>query len=233
MNEKNEIFREKHDHAGHRKRFRERFLKTGLDGFAEHEALELLLSYGIPRKNVNPLAHKLIKHFGSFHGVFDASVEDLKNVEGIGESAAILIKLVLSLNRQCEISRTKDIVIINSTEKAGKFLVPKLSAYRDEVVYMLCLDSKLKVLSCKEMFKGSVNSANINMRKLVENAFSSNAVNVILAHNHLSGVKQPSREDVETTRRVAAALSAVDIRLTDHIIVVGEEYVSMADEGYI
>ena len=224
---------DKNVHSGHRQRFRERFAKTGLDAFEDHEALELLLYYAIPRQDVNPLAHKLINHFGSLHLVLEAPVEELKRVDGIGENTAVLINMVLALGRKCEISRIKDVKVIDSTAKAGKYLIPHLSAQRDEVVYMLCLDSKYKVLGCKMLFKGTVNSASINIRKIVENAIAFNAVSVILAHNHLSGIKKPSKEDVETTRKVSQALIALDISLTDHIIIVGDEYVSMADMGLI
>ena len=220
-------------HSGHRQRFRDRYVKTSLDGFEDHEALELLLYYAIPRQNVNPLAHNLIDHFGSLHNVFEAPIEELKEVDGIGENTAILINLVLSLGRKYEISRVKEIKIIDSTAKAGQYLIPHLSAQRDEVVYMLCLDSKYKVLSCKMLFQGTVNSATINIRKIVENALAFNAVSVIIAHNHLSGIKTPSKQDIESTRQISNALSALDINFTDHIIIVGDQYVSMADMGLI
>ena len=218
-------------HAGHRNRLRERFLKTGMDAFEDHEALELLLFYGIARRNVNPLAHELIRQFGSLHALFEAPVDELSAVEGVGKNTAILIKLITALGRRYEISRTSHIEVIDSTEKAGKYLIPRLSAQRDEVVYMVCLDSRYKILDCRQMFRGSVNSAGVNMRKLVENALSFNAVSVILAHNHISGVKQPSREDIECTKRVGEALRHIDINFVDHIIVAGHEYVSMADMG--
>ena len=220
-------------HSGHRQRFRERFIKTGLDGFEDHEALELLLYYAIPRQDVNPLAHNLIGRFGSLHNVLEAPIEELKRVKGIGENTAVLIKLVLALGRKYEISRIKDVKIVDSTEKAGKYLIPHLSAQRDEVVYILCLDSKYKVLGCKMLFQGTVNSANINIRKIVEKAIAFNAVSVILAHNHLSGTKNPSKQDIETTRQISQALGTIDIKLTDHIIIVGDEYVSMADMGLL
>ena len=220
-------------HSGHRQRFRERFIKTGLDGFEDHEPLELLLYYAIPRQDVNPLAHNLIDRFGSFHNVLEAPIEELKRVEGIGENTAVLINLVLALGRKYEISRIKDVKIIDSTEKAGKYLIPFFRAMRDEVVYMICLDSKYKVLNCKMLFEGTVNSANINIRKIVENAIAFNAVSVMLAHNHLSGIKNPSKQDIESTRQISQALDAIDIKLTDHIIITGEDYVSMADMGLI
>ena len=217
---------------GHRERLRKRFLKTGLDGLADYEILELLLFYALPRIDTKPIAKELIDRFGTFDAVFDASIEDLKSIDGIGESAAVLIKLIVPLSREYMIARNRTSDILNSTEKAGKYLLHRFHAEHDEVVYVLCLDSKFKLLSSKPMFRGSVNSANINVRKIVEYALAQHAVSVIIAHNHISGVAQPSREDHEATRRVAEALKTVDITLADHIIIAGDTYISMADNGF-
>ena len=220
-------------HDGHRERFRQRFLKTGLDGFEDHEALELLLYHAQPRINTNPVAHRLMDRFGSFDAVLDAPVDQLTKVEGVGPNTAILLKLIVPLGRRYMIERNRVSPILNSTEKAGKHLVHLFHAERDEVVYMLCLDSKFKLLSCKPMSRGSVTSANINIRKIVEHALETNAVSVIIAHNHISGVTTPSREDQEATRRIRDALKTVDITLADHIIIAGGSYVSMADMGEV
>ena len=216
-------------HDGHRERMKERFRKTGLDGFEEHEAIELLLYYALPRGDVNPVAHELIDHFGSLDAVLDAPVEELAKIKGIGQNAATLLSLSGELNRRYGISRTGKTVILNSPQKVGEYLVPYFRGLRDEVVYIVCLDSKLKVTNCKEMFRGVVNSANVYVRKLVEFALSNNAVHVIIAHNHISGTAQPSQEDIETTDRVKTALSSVEIKLVDHIIVTGDGFVSMAE----
>ena len=219
-------------HDGHRERMKERFRKTGLDGFEDHEALELLLFYALPRGDINPVAHELIAHFGSFDAVLDAPVDELGNIKGIGQNAATLIQLSGELNRRYEISRRRAGIILDSSEKAGKYLVPFFQGKRDELVYMVCLNSKLKVTNCKEMFHGVVNSASVYVRKLVEFALSNNAVSVIIAHNHIGGAKQPSREDIETTHRVQDAMRGVEITLADHIIVTGDDYISMAESNY-
>ena len=216
-------------HDGHRERMKERFRKTGLDGFEEHEAIELLLYFALPRGDVNPVAHELIDHFGSLDAVLDAPVEELAKIKGIGQNAATLLSLSGELNRRYGISRTGKTVILNSPQKVGEYLVPYFRGLRDEVVYIVCLDSKLKVTNCKEMFRGVVNSANVYVRKLIEFALSNNAVHVIIAHNHISGTAQPSKEDIETTDRVKTALSSVEIKLVDHIIVTGDGFVSMAE----
>jgi len=219
-------------HDGHRARLKKRFRENGLDSFEDHNALELLLFYALPQGDVNPIAHRLIKRFGSFDAVLDAPIDELMKVSGIGEHTALLLKLVLSINQRYMISRGRGAEILNSTKKAGDFLVPRFFGERDEVVYMVCLDAKFKLINCKLMSRGSVNTANINVRKIVENALAFNSMSVILAHNHISGVALPSQEDKDTTRRIADALKAVDIVLTDHIIVADGDYVSMADNGF-
>ena len=121
---------------------------------------------------------------------------------------------------------------LNSTEKYGRYLVPQFHGKRNETVMLLCLDAKCKVLTCRELSEGSVNSAGVSVRKVVETALYCNASTVILAHNHPSGLAFPSGEDVVTTKRVADALRAVDVLLFDHIIVSDDDFVSLTQSGY-
>lgn len=209
-----------------------RFLEHGIESFEDHTVLELLLFYALPRIDVNPLAHVLIDRFGSLAAVFDAPVEELMKVPGVGRHAATLIKLIPQVARRYMISRASFNDILDNSEKAGKYLLPYFFGERDEVVYLVCLDAKCKVIGCRLMFRGSVNSASVSVRKIVETALSYNATSVILAHNHTSGIALPSREDQVTTRQVEAALRAVDIKLADHIIVADEDFVSLADSGF-
>ena len=221
-------------HSGHRQRMKERFAKHGLENFDDHNVLEILLFYAIPRGDINPLAHELLSRFGKLSDVFDAPVEELKKVNGIGDSAAALIKLIPQISRRYMISRsisTEDAYLTDS-KKAGRFIVPYFYGEREETVYMLCLDAKCKVLNCRQMFRGDVNSANVSMRKIVENALAYSATSVIMAHNHPSGIALPSKEDERTTQRMIEALGAVDIILADHIVVADEDFVSMADNGF-
>jgi DNA repair protein RadC len=219
-------------HDGHRERLKKRFLEHGLDSFEDHAVLELLLFYALPRGDVNPLAHRLMDYFGSLAAVFDAPVDELIKVAGIGENTAVLLKLLPQAGRRYLLSRSRLDDILDSTKKAGDYLVPYFFGERDEVVYMVCLDAKCKVLGCKLLFRGSVNSASVSIRKIVENALHCNSTSVIIAHNHTSGIAVPSREDYETTRRIGTALGAVDITLTDHIIVADDDFVSLADTGF-
>ncbi|BAK97817.1 putative DNA repair protein radC [Oscillibacter valericigenes Sjm18-20] len=218
-------------HDGHREKMRRRFLETGLAGFADHEALELLLFYAIPRRDTNALAHQLLERYGSLEMVLVAPVEDLQNVKGIGESAALLLRLVPMLMEKSRIKENAP-VILNSTEKAGDYLLCRFDGKKNELVYELCLDRKGKLLASKLLTEGDVNGAELNIRKLVGNALLTNASAVILSHNHPSGVALPSGEDFVTTDRVRTALESVGVQLVDHIIVADEDFVSMRDSGY-
>jgi DNA repair protein RadC len=219
-------------HEGHRQHMKERFLREGLDNFTEVQVLELLLFYVIPRKDTNPIAHRLIDRFGSLSQVLEAPVEELEKVDGIGPNAAMLLSLITAVARVYMVNRTEKQKILNSIEECGRYLKSFFIGRRVEMVYLLCLDAKCKVLSCREVGEGSVNSANVPIRRIVELALSQNASSVVLAHNHPSGVAIPSAEDVSTTRRVAAALSTVDIPLVDHIIVADDDFVSLVQSGY-
>ena len=218
-------------HDGHRQRLKNRFLAEGLDHFEEHQVLELLLYYVIPRKDTNPIAHALLERFGSLSQVLDAQPEELAKVPGMGDSAATFLSLITSVGRYYLVNRTLQETILPSIEKCGQFLVPYFYGRRNETVFILCLDAKCKVLCCKEMGEGSVNSAGVPIRRIVETALGVNATSVILAHNHPSGFALPSGEDIQTTRRVALALDAVEIGLVDHIVVADDDFVSLAQSG--
>jgi len=218
-------------HDGHRQRLKDRFLQEGLDSFTEVQALELLLFYCIPRQDTNPLAHRLIDYFGSYAQVMDATPEQLKKVEGVGDSVATFLTLIHASARYDQISGRQNIKIANTIEDCGRFLMPSMYNRRNEMVFLLCLDAKRKVLCCKEVGEGSVNSAAIPIRRIVEMALDANATSVVLAHNHPSGIALPSEEDKYTTYRLAVALRAVEIELADHLIFADGEFVSLVQSG--
>ena len=219
-------------HKGHRERLKQRFLEDGLDNFTDIQVLELLLFNAIPQRDTNPIAHALLNHFGSLSGVLDADVAELKKVPGISDHSATLLALVTELCRYYQVDSAQRVEILTTLDACGAYLVPRFFGRTRETVFLLCLDAKCKVLCCKEVGEGSVNSASISVRKIVETALAANATTVILAHNHPSGVAVPSGEDAQTTRRIAAALSAVEVHLADHIIVADGDYVSMVQSGY-
>ena len=215
-------------HDGHRERLKERFLREGLDGFTDIQVLELLLFYAIPRRDTNPIAHELLDQFGTLHQVLEAPLHELKTVSGVGDHAALLLHLARECSRRYAVSRAQVEAILNTTGKCGEYLTRFFVGKREETVYLLCLDAKCKALGCVEVGRGSVTSAGLSIRKIVETALRFNAVSVVLAHNHPSGFAVPSAEDVATTRRVAVALDAVGIILADHIVVAEDDFVSMA-----
>ena len=219
-------------HSGHRARLKERFQKEGLAHFSDINALELLLFYAIPRQDTNPIAHALLDRFGSLAGVLDAREEDLKQVPGVGDSAALLLRLLPQLmGRYLQQSQQLG-EILTTTAQCGRYLLPYFFSCRDEKVYLLSLDAKCKVLDCRLVQEGSVNTAGVSVRKIVEAALSANATSVVLAHNHTSGIALPSEADKATTERLFTALDAVGILLADHIVVAGDDFVSLADDGF-
>lgn len=220
-------------HNGHRQRLKDRFRAEGLDNFDELYVLELLLFYCIPRADTNPLAHRLLDHFGSLTGVLEASPEDLEKVEGMGKNASTFLYLIIQVGRYYQVKRSEPGRILANLEDCGNYLLPYLLNRDRETVFILCLDAKCKVLCCKMVGEGSVNSANVPIRRIVEIALSANATTVVLAHNHPSGLAIPSADDIQTTYRLAVALDAVEITLADHIVVSNEDYVSMVQSRYI
>lgn len=219
-------------HGGHRERLKNRFLQEGLQHFNEHQVLELLLFYCIPRQDTNPIAHALLEHFGSLPQVMEAPPSELKKVAGMGDASATFLSLLNEFNRYYQVNKASSAVMLNTLDECGRYLMPFFYGRRNETVYLLCLDAKCKVLCCKEVGEGSVNSAAVPIRRIVEMALGANATTVILAHNHPSGLAIPSNEDRLTSRQLAVALAAVDITLADHIIIADEEFVSLRQSGW-
>ena len=218
-------------HDGHRDRLRQQFIREGMDNFTDVQALELLLFSVIQRKDTNPIAHALLKRFGSFSQVLEAPVEELRKVEGVGEKTAVYLHMILDAGRFYGVSRSRQAKILPSLSKCGEYLTAFFYGQTVENIYLLCLDAKCMVLACRKIGEGSVNSASLSIRRIVETALSCNASAVVLAHNHPSGLAIPSDEDVQTTKKVAQALRAVDIQLVDHIVVADGDYVSMVESG--
>lgn len=219
-------------HEGHRDRLRDRFLAEGLDNFTQVQVLELLLFYCIPRKDTNEVAHRLLQRFGSISQVLETRVEDLEKVDGIGHNAAVFLSLLPAAARYYSVDRASRCTVLKSTAQCGDYLLPYFTGRSQETVFMLCLDAKCKVLCCHQVGEGSVNSAGVPVRRVVEMALAANATTVVLAHNHPSGLALPSYEDRVTTQRIAAALDAVEITLADHFVMADDDYVSMVQSGY-
>ena len=219
-------------HDGHRKRLTARFLRQGLEGFAPHEVLELLLFYSIPRQDTNELAHRLIERFGSLSGVLEAPYERLLEVKGVCENTAALLKLMPELTRVYYAARREG-TYVRSNQDAKELLLPRLFGRQEELVYALLLDAKGKCLALEQVHAGSVNASEVNLRKIAGLAIRTNAAGLILAHNHPGGVSTPSQEDVLTTRHMQATLEAMEIQLVDHLVFADRDFTSMRQTGLL
>lgn len=223
----------KKQRSGHRERVRRRFLDEGLDGFKDYEALEMLLFYAIPRQDTKVIAKRLIDQFGSLQAVFHTPPERLMQEAGLTEATAALIAMLPQLARKIEEQQAQENARIRSTLDAGRDVIAMFRSRQDESVRILCLNASGKVVRRARIAEGDVNAVHFPIRKLVEEALACKAVSVILAHNHPGGTMAPSQEDLDATKAAKAALETVGIRLLDHLIVAGDNYCSLREEGYL
>lgn len=219
-------------HDGHRQRKKQQYAREGLTHFADHEVLELLLYYAIPRRDTNETAHRLLEHFGSLEQVLRAPASELQKVEGVGESAALLLTLVPDVMHRAR-QTTPEEKILNTVDKTGNFFLELLRDQHREVLWQASLDAKGKLRSCHQISSGSVDTTVLSIREVVENALHADASGVVLAHNHPSGIALPSVEDQQVTLQTKQALETMGIRLIDHIIVADDDFVSMAASGLL
>lgn len=218
-------------HVGHRKRMKERFAETGFDGFSDYNALEMLLYYAIPRKDTNELAHTIINELGSYAAVFEASKEELMQVDGVNEHTATLISLVKQINKRYLQSKCAASTRITSSADAGNYFIAKFAYEVNESAYAMMLDGRGKLIVCRKISQGVVNGTDIGIRALCELALKFRATSVIVAHNHPTGILMPSAEDEHCTGLIKKALGVIGITLSDHIIVSGEKYISLSKLG--
>jgi DNA repair protein RadC len=216
-------------HKGHRERLKDRFLAEGIDNFEPHSILEMIMFYSVPRRDTNPIAHGLLDYFGgSLIRVFDAPVEELVKVEGVGQNTAILIKMFPEVCRRYLLEMRETGQIIKTSKDAAKCFVPMFIGRTNELVAIMCIDAKGKLLFCNSVFEGTVNAAAVGVRRFVEIAVRYSASDIIMSHNHPGGTAVPSEQDINVTKKVADALKTVNINLLDHIIVSGDDWVSLA-----
>lgn len=218
-------------HDGHRSRIRKRFMLNGFDGFEDHEILELALFYAIPRKNTNVIAHELLNKFGTVDAVFDAPINMLKEIEGVGESAAIFIKMISGLARIYMERKFKNDEKAPEISDINDRITLKFIGRSEELVVVVLFDAKGKVIYEGVVNKGTVNAVDIYARKIIELIVLYNASSVILVHNHPSGFAVPSVEDIESTAKLNKILQSMHVNLLDHIIVADGDYVSLRECG--
>lgn len=214
---------------GHRQRLRDRFNSSGLGAFEDHEVLELLLTYTIPRKDVKPIARALLDRFGSLSNTLDAKTAALTSVDGIGESAATLLHLMPALTRRYLRDRWGHKPQMNTRQDLARFAVDELATANIEVFLLIALTHENHVLRSIAIHEGTITSAPVYPRLVVEAAFRHHAAKVAFAHNHPGGNAEPSDEDVEVTCTLAEVFGALGVPVVDHIIVAGPKTFSMAE----
>jgi len=207
--------------AGHRARLRERFERSGLSAFAEHEVVELLLTLAIPRSDVKPQAKSLIARFGSLRGILEAPLEALREVQGVGTVAPVALRIIKAAAelylKECAEADT----VLDNYEKLEAFWRARLGELKHEVMEVAYLDKSYKLLrnGIERLAEGSIDGATFSQQALLKKALQRGARFIVLAHNHPSGDLAPSSDDRALTERVALAARAVEIDLLDHWIV--------------
>lgn len=225
---------EKPHYQGHRKRLRERFRRAGFKGFQDYEAIELLLSYAIPRKDVKPLAKNLIKRFGSLRGVLDAEFDELRSVEGLSERSATFINVL----KECGTLYLREGIVrtskkISSTSGLLDYCRSAMSGLKDEQFRAVFLNSQNEVIEDEVINEGTVNQSVVYPRKVMERALHYSATAMIFVHNHPGGSCRPSREDKALTTELVSVAKGLGIRVHDHLIICRSGYFSFLESGLL
>ena len=226
---------EENPHAGHRKRLKQQYAEHGLEPLTDVQALELLLTFAIPRKDTNETAHALLKACGSFRGVLESDAAALQKAEGVGDHAAMLVTLVAALNRRYlqavrEGGRKKP--RLKSAEDFCLYAVDMFRYRTSEELWLICMDGSARVTGEYLLSRGDATSVSLPVRQIVELAVRTGAVQVVVTHNHLAELALPSKADVIGTKQLYHALEAVGVRLADHVVVADGDSVSMYASGF-
>ena len=201
-----------------------KFDKFGAECFEDHELLEMLLYFSIPRIDTNLLAHRLIDRFGSLGGVLDADINELRSVEGIGEKSAFLIKLTAATTGRYIQNENEIKNAFTDIDEVGRHLVGVFAGESCEKLYLIILDKKGRETDRVHIASGSMERLEFSAKQIIDIAIRSGSSNVILAHNHPGGYARPSKNDTDMTYRVRDTLSKVGIKLIEHFVVSGNQY---------
>lgn len=228
------------DSQGHRERIKEKFLKNGIDGFAEYEILELLLTYCIPRKDTKPIAKELLNKFKSLDNVFKADFDKLSAIDGLGKNSIVFFKLIgdlPSIIYKDELKNKKlidkETLKISNKDILLKYLRNKIGYEEIEKFYVLYLSSSNEVIEFEENSVGTLDRSSVYPREIYKKIINLNAKSIILAHNHPSDNITPSKCDIELTNEIAKGLKNFGALLIEHIIVTKNSYFSFLEEGLI
>jgi DNA repair protein RadC len=219
--------------AGHRSRLRERFRKAGLRGFHDYEVLELLLTFAVPRRNVKPTAKDLVKRFGGLRRVFDASLEDLQGVPGVGQSAAVLIKFLKEAASLYLEEGIRKQPIVDSPETVIDYCRHNLLGQHNELFQVIYLNPQNEVIDLETVAEGTVDHTAVYPRRIIEGALRHNAVGLIFVHNHPDGNAEASDADRRLTQALAQAAGSVGIAVHDHLIIGRDGCFSFRAHGWI
>ena len=209
------------EHAGHRSRLRETFQQNGIEGMADHQVLELLLTYALPRVDVNPLAHRLLDRFGSLTEVLSARPDQLQQIRGIGESAAVFLSLLGEVDRRMLLQRFSGEgkrPVLDTPLVLGGYMLALSLHDRYETLRLVCLNSRYERIYESVISSGSLTEVLADPRPILETALVHKACFIALSHNHPSGDVTPSREDEAAARRIEEAAAAVGIGIADQFI---------------
>ena len=218
---------------GHRARMRARLLTAGPDALADYELLEMVLFIALPRRDTKPIAKTLMDRFGSFAGAIAAPLNDLRNVEGIGESGAAALKTVQAAALRLAKAEVMERPVLANWDRLMDYLTAAMARERIEQFRVLFLDTRNRLLADEAQARGTVNHTPVYPREVVKRALELQATAIILVHNHPSGDPTPSRDDVEMTREVQTAARALSIVLHDHVIVGNGRWLSFRREGLL
>jgi DNA repair protein RadC len=218
---------------GHRKRLREKFIKSGLTGFHDYEIVELLLTLGSPRRDCKRQAKEAIKRFKTLRGVMEASLEELQEINGIGPHNAFGIKLVQEVARKFLKERIIDKPVYNSSREIFDYLYHSMRDLKKELFKVLYLNSQNQIIETDDLFEGTITGGVISPREVIESAIKHKAVSLVFVHNHPSGAPEPSQNDKQITRDLVYALAIMQIKVLDHVIIGDNRYFSFAGEGLI
>ena len=218
-------------HEGHRQRMRERFRLEGLDNFAPHEVLELILFYARARGDVNPLAHRLLDTFGSLKGVLEATVDQLCAVDGVGQETATLLSLMVPVFRRYALCLCEEKTTLSHFSDAEEYCRALLTGMRKERFYIISLSAQMRVLGHRLVSEGTLTEVPAYPRLIVETALNHNAHSVVLCHNHPAGEALPSRTDIDVTYSLDKMLASLGIMLLEHVVVGDGGTYSMVRHG--